>query len=97
MKKLFLAIALVTVSVNALADQSCKDLVHSRTMAPVKEMVSNGVDKNGFVNVARNQGEFYTYYQCDGKGKYRQFLGHDLGWSIWRTGNEWNAVHWMQW
>ena len=94
MKK-FLIAAMLAVSVSAMADdQSCIDLVHSRTMAPAKELFNMTVGKDGYQNVARPKGDFYTYYQCDGKGNYRQFM--DTQWSGWRTGNEWNAVHWMQ-
>lgn len=95
MKKFLIAVTLAAVSVSSMAaDQSCIDLVHSRTMAPVKEMSNTGVGKDGYQTIARAKGDFYTYYQCDGKGNYRQFM--DKQWSIWRTGNEWNAVHWMQ-
>lgn len=95
MKNLILGIALVTVSFGALADgqEKCAELVHSRTLAPISE-ITNATAATPYYTVARRKGSTTITYQCDGMGNYRQLM--DFGWSIWRTGDEWNAVHWMQ-
>lgn len=106
-----LAAALLGLSMNAFAQASCEDVVHKHTMAPVSEMQSLGTDDQGFTTVVRKKNTRYALYdvelskgeittttfQCDGKGKYRQYLTTTLpaGWSPWRDGSEWNADHWM--
>lgn len=79
----------------------CAQLVHDRTMVPVSELSTLGDNGSGLTTVIRHKttthsvfgGPVHTEFQCDGKGLYRQLL--PTGWSVWRTGNEWNAVHWI--
>jgi len=109
MKRIIIALAAISITSMAMAD--CKDVVHARTMAPVSEMKSLGTDDAGLTTVVRFKDTSYapmgvklsqgtvtnTVFQCDGSGKYRQYLVTDTynGWSNWRDGSEWNASYWM--
>lgn len=97
--------------VGAIAQADCIDVVHKHTMAPTSEMRSLGTDDMGITTVVRKKNTRYALYgvelskgeittttfQCNGEGKYRQYLTTTLpaGWSVWRDGSEWNADHWM--
>lgn len=100
MKTLILGITISVVTMSAIADeQACISLVHDRTLIPSAQLSDAGVDKYNHQSLVRQQGDYNTYYQCDGKGNYRQWMDRDRtpsAWSPWRSGNEWNAVHWMQ-
>lgn len=101
---------IAAAAMSLLANADCMDVVHKHTMAPVSEMKSLGVDDQGYTTVIRtkdNKAMFgtilddgkptSTVFQCDGKGKYRQYLTTNIPavWSVWRDGTEWNAAHWM--
>ena len=95
MKSLLIGMALASMASVAIADD-CVDLVHKRTMVPLSELSTSGnnhVTRNKTTTHSVFGGPVYTEFQCDGKGLYRQLL--PIGWSVWRTGNEWNAVHWI--
>lgn len=109
MKRFILSAALAGL-IPLMANADCMDVVHKHTMAPVSEMKSLGVDSNGITTVVRTKNTQHiwatvelrddeslsTVFQCNGKGEYRQYLTVPaLGWSQWRNGKEWNAVHWM--
>lgn len=110
MKRSILIVGFIGATVLSLmANADCMDVVHEHTMAPVNEMKSLGVDADGITTVVRYKDTHYapmgvelskgeistTTFQCNGHGKYRQFLtAIPSGWSVWRDGTEWNASYW---
>jgi len=104
----FVLVALLSSGASNANQTSCAQLVHDRTMAPLNELSTLAPNGNGLTTVIRHKDTSYvlfdmvitkgkiesTTFQCDGKGNYRQLL--ETGWSIWRTGKEWNAIHWMK-
>lgn len=110
-RSILLVAALSGLFMHAVAQADCVDVVHKHTMAPMGEMKVLGTDDQGFTTVVRYKNTRYALYgvelskgevssttfQCNGAGKYRQYLTTTLpaGWSAWRDGSEWNADHWM--